>query len=129
MTTPHVFLFGAGLMSEAYANVLKSLPCTFSVFGRGFKSATSYEKRTSIVVNTMPFEEALTHGYDDLRAIIAVTNDQLATTTLRVIRAGIKQILVEKPAGISLEEINLIKNTAKKLINTENSIIETKNQE
>ncbi len=94
-------LIGSGLMSSAYANILKNLGVNFTVHGRGKVSAAQFERLNGI----KPVLEKISDYYKDKNlpksAIVAVSNDQLSKVTLELISMGIKNILVEKPGGIN----------------------------
>lgn len=101
----NVALIGAGPMAMAYAAVLKDMNTATRVIGRGEKSAAAFTEKTGLDVRTGGLEDYLASG-EDLPdyAIISTPVDALAPNAKALIAAGIKNILVEKPAGISPEE-------------------------
>lgn len=110
-----VLLVGAGIMAQDYAKVLNSQNIPFTVIGRGFSSAAVFKENTGVDVveggltNYLKCNPSLPDA-----AIIAVGVEQLAVTTMMLLEIGVKRILVEKPAGINIEEIARIDNFAKK---------------
>ena len=98
-------LIGAGPMAMAYAAVLKDLNTETRVIGRGEKSAATFTDKTDLEVRTGGLEDYLSSGeaLPDF-AIVSTPVDALAPNTKALIAAGIKNILVEKPAGLSPEE-------------------------
>ena len=49
------------------------------------------------------------------KAIVAVTEDQLGITTRQLIKAGCKEILVEKPGGFDIKDIKSVATEAKNI--------------
>jgi len=92
----NVALIGAGPMAIAYAAVLKDIGANTRVIGRGEKSAAAFKEKTGLDVRTGGLEENF--------AIVSTPVDALASNTKALISAGIKNVLVEKPAGLSPEE-------------------------
>jgi predicted dehydrogenase len=110
----YIMLFGVGPMAEAYAKVLSALGFEFSVFGRSKKSAIRFQSVTGHHVDIRPFELLLNSHDVPCKAIVAVSNDQLAPLAIRLINSGIKEILLEKPGGISIDEVEEIASAADK---------------
>ena len=100
-----LWLIGAGGMAKEYARVLRKLGASFLVVGRGEKSAADFQSATKQRVLTGGLTNALFQYKAPQKAIIAVSVEQLALTTTTLIRAGVKRILVEKPAGLNSSEI------------------------
>ncbi|OGE30432.1 hypothetical protein A3C59_00400 [Candidatus Daviesbacteria bacterium RIFCSPHIGHO2_02_FULL_36_13] len=115
MDKTKVLLFGTGPMAYEYAKVLKAQGYKFIVVGRGQDSATNFRKKTGIT----PFiggavKFLSTDSFSSYKAIVAVTGDQLGSVTISLIKHGIKSILVEKPGGLDQEEIQHVRNEAKR---------------
>jgi len=100
-----LWLIGAGTMAIEYARVLKALGQTFSVIGRGDSSAHFFEKQTGHAVKRYGLTNALVNLKAPDMAIVAVGIEQLSRTTISLIEAGTKRILVEKPGGLDISEI------------------------
>jgi predicted dehydrogenase len=104
--TMHVWIIGSGPMAGEYIKVLKGLDTTFTVIGRSEKSTKiiSDEHQCTVIAGGLEkylksSPQACTH------AIVAVNVDQLASMSYKLLEYGIKNILIEKPAGLTLEEI------------------------
>ena len=106
MVGSNVLIVGAGAMARAYADVLVALDRPFVVAGRGRGSADAFERHTGV----RPGEGTLRDQLSRLdpvpdHAIVAVSATALATATREVVEAGVRNVLVEKPAGLSAEEV------------------------
>ena len=97
-----VWLIGPGNIGLDYAKVIRDQNIDFKVIGRSPRpnwpvkvyehGLTKYIKENS---NQIP-----------QYAIVAVDESQLHCVTMELIQAGIKNILIEKPAGICIEQVN-----------------------
>jgi len=114
LSDQHVIMFGAGPMAQAYAKVLGAQKVPFTVFGRGEASARSLSEAIGHLVLTVPFEDALGTLPPASKAIVAVSNDQLHAVTMRLLNAGVKEILLEKPGGISMAEVSALSEAARR---------------
>jgi len=101
-------------MAHDYIRVLKNLDVNVVVIGRGSDSAKKCEEVTGCPVITGGLEhflstkpEACTH------AIVSVGVEALASTTMQLLNYGIKNILVEKPAGLNKQKIMEVSELAK----------------
>ncbi len=111
-----ILLVGAGPMAVEYAKVLQSLAIEFDVIGRGEASAKTFFEKTNktVIIVPSPLEraegEAFSAKYD--AAIVAVSMEQLANATLKLLVNNFKKILVEKPAGMNSSEIQQVSKLA-----------------
>lgn len=111
----NIWLIGAGYMAVEYAKALQGMNIQFKVVGRGIKSAMNFEKKTGLAVQTGGVNNFLEQTKElPFAAIIAVSVEQLATATLLLLKKGVKRILVEKPAGLNLEELEELNYETKK---------------
>lgn len=103
----NILLIGTGPMAVGYANVLKALSQKFTVIGRGIESAKAFEKVTGVPPVTGGIDGYLLSNevFGGTSAIIATGTEVLMPILLRLIRAGVKKILIEKPAAVSIEEL------------------------
>jgi len=108
-----IWLIGAGPMAREYAKVMKAQRLDFLVIGRGEKSASEFSKQVGQPVITGGLTQFLNNApaIADF-AIVSVSVEQLAETTRRVLDYGIKHVLVEKPAGLELNELAELKSLA-----------------
>lgn len=102
-------------MAQHYARVLQGLGKPFEVIGRGLESAKKFENETGRRVKTGGLTIALRSGVVPEKAIVAVGIEHLASCTAELISAGVKDILVEKPAGLDLLEIESLGHLADKV--------------
>lgn len=102
-----IILVGAGNMAFEYSKVISALNHNCTVFGRGINSAQAFREKTNLEVHLSSIRnyftsEILIPEY----AIVAVSIDQLASITKELIDIKIPKILVEKPGGLTFEEIS-----------------------
>jgi len=110
----NVLIVGAGMMAEEYCKVIKALRYEPIVIGRGEENAAKLEKELQIPVLRGGIEKNISKVNDGVsHAIVAVNINQLAHITEILLNAGIKNILVEKPAGVDYQEIKTLTTLAK----------------
>lgn len=104
--TAPVALIGVGNMGREYARVLKALGHEFSAHGRGEESAAAFAGETGVRPSTgdLGAQFALRGGFPDT-AVVAVTTDSLAPVVALLLKGGTRRILVEKPGGLTPEEV------------------------
>jgi len=110
-----LLLVGAGTMSSNYAKVLNALNIPFDVIGRGEKSALKFEKffDKKVIIGGISNYLKVQKSIIPKRAIIAVSVDELAKTTEKLIENGVTNILVEKPAAMDFNQIEKVALKAK----------------
>ncbi|MHA8090224.1 Gfo/Idh/MocA family oxidoreductase [Aquirufa antheringensis] len=101
------WLIGAGYMAEEYVKVLKDLNTDFIVIGKGEANVTNLINKYGIKGFSGGVSSFLntTSSVPEF-AIIAVSCEELYHTTQLLLSLGIRNILVEKPAGLKLDEIS-----------------------
>jgi predicted dehydrogenase len=109
-----LWLIGAGQMAQDYAQVLQALNQPFTVIGRGLESAAAFEKATGHAVRSGGLSDALALKKPPSKAIIAVGIEHLASSAAELIKAGTRCIMVEKPGGLNLAEIEALEQLAMK---------------
>ncbi len=115
MNSDHIWLIGAGEMAYQYAKVLDELNIKYTVIGRSENSARKFEELSGHPVIRGGLAAYLNHANEvPNNAIVTVYPDMLKEITISLIEYGIKRILVEKPAGINLDEVHEIEESAKK---------------
>lgn len=109
-----VLLVGCGNMGKEYMKVLSDMSIETIVVGRSEKGTKEFENATG--------KKALAGGIENIlsqldsvpdMAIVAVGTMVVKETMLFLINNGVKRILVEKPAGMNLKEIEDISRAAK----------------
>jgi predicted dehydrogenase len=102
-----VLLIGTGPMAVAYAAVLKSLPVDLVVIGRGSESAALFENQVGLIPITGGLQKYLTSNtIDQSTFVINATGPESLMPSLKLLLdAGARNILVEKPAALSIEEL------------------------
>ena len=109
-----ILLVGGSSIAEDYLAVLIALKIKPIVVCRTEKSAKRFKKATNYNIYSGGLERIIENQiFSGTTAIVAVNIDNLSKVTKKVILSGYKKILVEKPAGISSEEILDIKELAK----------------
>lgn len=113
MISDKIVLIGAGHMGCEYAKVLRALDAEHEVVGRSEAGVKRFREQTD--------QPALAGGLDawlperraeEYAAIVAVNVEALAVTTLRLMDAGVQNILLEKPAGLNTDEIGSVRERA-----------------
>ncbi len=111
-----ILLIGAGPMATEYAKVLKNLKKQFIVVGRSKTSAEEFEKNIGVKVITGGLDKYLEQKIEiPSVAIVAVSEEQLGGATIKLLKKGIKLILVEKPAGLDFKDVRKVYSLSKKL--------------
>jgi len=110
-----IWIIGSGNMAIEYSKVLNSLNLEYIVIGRGSSSADKYES----IINKNVFQGGLDKFLENEpknadSAIVTVGMENLAETTSTLIRYGVKKILVEKPAGLNIGQVQSVSDLAKK---------------
>ena len=113
LSSKKVVLFGVGNMGVEYAKILQRLDVNFSVVGRSEAGVERFHTQTGI--------RALSNGFpawNEKReskvefAIVAVSVEELSEIAINLMDFGIRNILLEKPAGLNAEEIKLVRDKA-----------------
>lgn len=112
-----ILLAGAGPMAVAHAQVLKALNQPFFCVGRGAERAARFEVETGApaVAGGVEAWSRQAERPDVAAAVVAVSLVDLGNVTQKLLRAGIKRILVEKPAALTLSEIEALDKTAQQV--------------
>ena len=101
-----IWLIGAGPMAQEYIKVLDDMKINYSIIGRSRGSVDEIRAMTEAEVVGGGYELFLASKPDCAEfAIICLQVHQLADCATALIKYGVKNILLEKPAGNSREEI------------------------
>lgn len=108
-----VLLVGVGYMGLEYYKVLQAMNCEVLAVGRGKESAEKFQQETGCRVLVGGVEAIEPKDVNEVDyAIIATPLDFLKDTCISVLHLGIKNILLEKPAGLNYKEIKEISETS-----------------
>jgi len=107
-----IWLIGAGPHAEEHAKVLIAQGCDFLVIGRGEKSAKKFKEKLNVDVFVGGVDKALNELKKPDKAIVSVSFEELTPVCLSLIKSGIKSILLEKPGGLSFQEVYSINQNA-----------------
>jgi predicted dehydrogenase len=96
-------------MALDYFSVLSALNCRVTVIGRGEASARRFETQSKHPVIAGGLDAFLQSNptVADV-AIVAVGVEALALTSMRLIQAGVRRILLEKPGALNRTEIEAL---------------------
>lgn len=109
-----LWLIGTGPHACEYAKVLSHMNIDFYVVGRGVDSANAFQHATGKVAMTGGLETQLLNFGAPERAIVSVSYDQLSSVASALIRAGTRNILLEKPGALNLADICTLNTLAEK---------------
>jgi predicted dehydrogenase len=114
MKTEQILLIGVGYMGIEFAKVLKALKIDFLPIGRGEKSAAEFEKEIGVKVITGGLEKYIKQNSKiPNTAIVAISEEQLGSATIKLLNNGVKKILVEKPGGLDFTDVKKVARVAK----------------
>ena len=115
LNSKNVVLFGAGPMAMDYAKVLKHMGANFTVVGRSPEGTEKFQEQTGVaaITNGVPGWQEKGNANAE-HGIIAVSFEALSATAIELMDAGIRKILLEKPAGLTASEIHAVCEHAKK---------------
>lgn len=110
-----VLLVGTGYMGKEYARVLKELNVCMTVVGRGKESADLFETEIGISAEIGGLDAYLQRvkKLPDF-AIVASSVESSFENVIALLKAGVKNILAEKPAGLNVQEVKKICDLAEK---------------
>lgn len=104
-----ILLVGVGYMGIEFAKVLTALKIGFIPVGRGENSAKEFKKQTGVEVITGGLDKYLQQTADlPKTAIVAISEEQLGSAAIKLLNAGIKKILVEKPGGLDFTDVKKV---------------------
>jgi len=103
-----IWLVGATQMAMDYVKVLDALQLDFIAIGRNKQNAQLFTEKTGHPIVSGGLQTYLECKPElPTHAIVAVGVDQLTNVTRQLLHYGVKKILIEKPGGLTLEEIQL----------------------
>jgi predicted dehydrogenase len=102
-------LIGLGLMAQDYAKVLHALQVPVVAIGRSETKVHAFKEATEIDAVSGGIEKYLESNPVFETCIVAVDLLQLAPVTMYLLNKGVKNILLEKPGGMSVSEIDSLR--------------------
>jgi predicted dehydrogenase len=111
-----VLLIGTGFMAKEYAKVLKGLDVKFDVIGRGEKNVELFKKEFNVDANyggLKSFLDGRNIKNEYSHVINSSSINSLKSTTICLLENGVENILLEKPAGLNIKEIETVANLTK----------------
>lgn len=114
MESAGVWLVGVGPMAVEYAKVLRGIGVPFLAIGRGEMSAATFAAQTGIRPVLGGLEAyLLSRPPVPEHVIVCVGVEGLYATSLSVLRYGARTVLVEKPGGLGVREIEDLAGSAR----------------
>lgn len=105
----HCLVLGAGYMTEEYLKILNFKQIETVVLSRGQRNINKIKDKFKVTAFAGGLELFNFDSYIFTHAIVAVSVQDLYSVTCTLIKKGIKNILVEKPACLNTDELeNLI---------------------
>jgi len=109
MKQTHCLVLGAGYMTEEYLKILNFKQIETVVLSRGQRNINKIKEKFKVTAFAGGMELFNFDSYIFTHAIVAVSVQDLYSVTCTLIKKGIKNILVEKPACLNTDELeNLI---------------------
>lgn len=110
MSKSSVLLVGSGPMAVEYAKILRSMDIAPVTVGRGTASAEKFHVETGLPVSTGGIDSWVANNPGQLpeRAIVAVGEKWVGTTTRTLMDRGVRSLLVEKPGGFDADDIRAV---------------------
>jgi predicted dehydrogenase len=102
-----IWLIGAGPMAIDYAKVLCAQNREFICITRSEESAANFKTQTDILAISGGLQDfLLTKPEIPTHAIVTTGIEMLSQVTVLLLKFGIKSILVEKPAGLDIQQVD-----------------------
>lgn len=111
----NILLVGLGYMGKEYHKVLSGMNIEYTAVGRGEKRTEEFIEQTGHFAHSGGIDAYIAkNGMPHTRAILAVQAQYGAECAVKLLKAGIKQLLVEKPCGLNEEQMDAIIDEAKR---------------
>lgn len=109
----NIWLVGTGSMARDYTKVLAALKCEVVAIGRSVESVEKFKAETRIPAMCGGLGEYLkTNPIVPDAAIVAVGVEDLSAVARELIEYGVKQILLEKPGALEMEDLLALQEVA-----------------
>ena len=110
----HVWLIGAGQMAISYSAVLEAMGADLTVIGRGKKSSDAFAAETGKKPEVGGLDAFLARENEPAKfAIVATDILSLDSAAIQLVKAGVKNILIEKPGSLSCKSLMELQAAAK----------------
>lgn len=114
MNRSDIILIGSGFMAREYLKVLNHLRKNVIVIGNGVTKVTNLQTEfPQFQYHTGGLEKYLENNLVPQYAINAVSINQLQTTSMQLLKAGVKYLLLEKPGALSTKQLQELQAIAK----------------
>ncbi len=110
----NIILLGAGPMAREYSKILKHLGKDFIVIGKSCEGVKKFQEDTGVPALSGGISKWNGISTDLEYGIIAVNCEELANTAIDLMKKGVRKILLEKPAGLTTQEIRTVSQYSKK---------------
>ncbi len=111
-----IWLIGAGGIAVEYTKVLKALGKEFLTIGRGHNSAVAYFEATGVKAVEGGLDAYIKNQPEIAEfAIVAVNVENLASTTVSLMKYGVKNIFCEKPGFNNPSELDEVFSVAQSM--------------
>ena len=107
MKEPHILLVGVGYMGKEYYNVLRNMQCSVTIVGNSASGIEHFTADTdgAAYMGGIKGNWQVINNVGITHAIIATPIHTLKEVALDCLQLGIKNILIEKPAGKNPDEV------------------------
>jgi len=110
-----ILMVGLGTMGKEYHKVLTAMDIPYVAVGRGEQNAKEFEKVTGHNAYFGGIDKYIEEkGMNFQTAILAVQAEYGSECAVKLLKAGIKRLLVEKPCGLTREQMDAIVEVAEK---------------
>ena len=110
-----LWLIGSGALAIEYSKILNKLNSEYIVIGRGKKNAKKFTSLTGLKVVQGGLSNFLKSNPTSANnAIVCVNIEELKSTAIDLINYGVKDILLEKPGGLNINQIKELDKIARK---------------
>jgi predicted dehydrogenase len=109
-----VLLVGTGGMAEKYAEVLDAMDVEWVAVGNRTQSVEKFKENTGKTAIAGGIKSYLEKNTDILEyAIVAVNSDKLYAVSMDLLKAGVTNILIEKPGALKISDMKTLEDMVK----------------
>lgn len=110
-----ILLVGLGNMGKEYHKILSAMKIPYTAIGRSEKNAQEFEKITGHKAYFGGIDQYIKDNEMNFQtAILAVQAEYGSECAVALLRSGVKRLLVEKPCGLTCEQMDNIIREAEK---------------